>query len=272
MKELSIVMAYHNRPSQLELTLRTILRQYSDDIEIIVVDDASDKINDPGPVISKFNMDISVIRFNKLDKTWMNPCIPYNAGFRRATGRLVMIQNPECFHVGNVIQWARQWTTKNRYMTFSCYNSTIDEFRRIEPLVRGSMHGEQLESEVLRLININSSDKVRPNTEDKYWFNHPTIHPVKYHFCSVMTRDNLFDMGGFDERYADGYCWDDNEFLWRVQKKGLEVIIVGPEHGFVIHQWHEKGPLRGACSQWHHNKWLYENVTKKSSLYKVGCI
>lgn len=272
MKEISIVMAYYNRTEQLELTLRTIRRQYTDDIEIIIVDDASEPDRAARLVTEHFDMDINLIEVQKSDRTWINPCIPYNIGFGHSTGRLVVIQNPECLHVGNVINWARQYTTPNRYMTFSCYNSVLDEFNVFRSILRQPCSDEEIQERIMRVIKINQHGRVRPITDDEYWFNHPTIHPTQYHFCSVITRDNLFDLGGFDERYANGYCWDDNELLWRVKQKGLEVIIVGPEHGFVVHQWHDKGPLRGACKQWYANKWLYDNVTKESGIYKVGCL
>lgn len=272
MKELSIVMAYHNRTEQLELALRTIHRQYTDDIEIIIVDDASDAGRTADVVTGHFDMDIKVVSIAKVDKTWINPCMPYNIGFRNSTGRLVIIQNPECLHVGNVIQWARQYTTPNRYMTFSCYNAVREEFDVLRSMLPQHLLGDKLDSEIRKSIRTDLSIKVRPKTEEEYWYNHPTLHPTRYHFCSVMTRESLFDLGGFDERYADGYCWDDNEFLHRTIKRGMEVLTVGPEHGFVVHQWHEKGPLRGACKQWYANKWLYENVTMKSGLYRVSGI
>ncbi|WP_435523778.1 glycosyltransferase family 2 protein [Chryseobacterium indoltheticum] len=43
-------------------------------------------------------------------------------------------------------------------------------------------------------------------------------------------------MGGFDERFAKGIAFDDNEFLYRVNLKGLEVQIV--EDPIVLHQNH----------------------------------
>jgi len=273
MKELSIVMAYHNRTEQLELALRTIRRQYTDDIEIIVVDDASDEGRTADLVARKFSsMDIKVLTISKADKTWINPCVPYNVGFRHATGRLVMIQNPECLHIGNVIAWAREYTTPNRYLTFSCYSSTRDEFNSLRAMLHQDWPNDLLDGSITRWLHMETTTNVRPDKPPEVWFNHPKLHPVRYHFCSCITHENLLDLGGFDERYADGYCWDDNELLHRILKKGLEGIIVGPEHGFVVHQWHEKGPLRGACPQWHANKWLYENVTMKSQNYKVGCL
>lgn len=272
MIDLSIVMSYYNRREQLELTLRTIRRQYTDDIEIIVVDDGSDDDGTALPIARHFDMNIKVVTLTKQEKTWINPCVPYNVGFRHATGRLVMIQNPECLHVGNVIDWARKWTTPERYVTFSCYSSDCHEFDRLRSLLLQYQSDDRLEPSILQIVRSDLNVLMRPGTNNELWFNHPTIRPVKYHFCSCITRENLLDLGGFDERYAEGYCWDDNEFLHRIQKKGLGAIVVGPEHGFVVHQYHHKGPLRGACPQWHANRWLFENVTTKSNCYRVGCL
>lgn len=34
------------------------------------------------------------------------------------------------------------------------------------------------------------------------WYNHSVTNPKGYHFCSAITRKNLYDLGGFDERFA----------------------------------------------------------------------
>ena len=93
---ISIVMSYHDRRKQLLKTLDSI--HYFGDPEIIIVDDASDeRIEDiPG---------ITVIRIEPGQKTWINPCIPFNIGFARAKGDMIIIQNPECIHIGDILKY-----------------------------------------------------------------------------------------------------------------------------------------------------------------------
>ena len=53
MKLVSIVMAYHNRPVQLALTLKSIERSsLKRDVEIIIVDDVSDDDKKASSVVS----------------------------------------------------------------------------------------------------------------------------------------------------------------------------------------------------------------------------
>ena len=70
------------------------------------------------------------------------------------------------------------------------------------------------------------------------WYNHGIYRPCAFHFCSGITRKNLIELNGFDESYANGICYDDNEFLYRINLKGLKIIF---ENDFKsIHQYHEK--------------------------------
>jgi GT2 family glycosyltransferase len=49
-------------------------------------------------------------------------------------------------------------------------------------------------------------------------------------------KTDLDKVGGFDERYAKGISYDDDDFLYRVNDKGLSIKIVNDP--FVIHQYH----------------------------------
>jgi GT2 family glycosyltransferase len=68
------------------------------------------------------------------------------------------------------------------------------------------------------------------------WLNHNKYRQSYFHFCSAITKENLNLLDGFDEKYAMGIGYDDNDFLIRVRKLGLKVEIV--DNVSVIHQWH----------------------------------
>ena len=75
----------------------------------------------------------------------------------------------------------------------------------------------------------------------KGWYNHPSLslppEARHLHFCSVIHRNNLDILMGFDENYKDGSWYDDNEFLFRV-KKFLKCSFL---ESLVIHQFHNIG-------------------------------
>jgi len=262
-------MAYNNRVQQLWLTLKSIRKQFCKDVEVIVVDDGSDVDQLASKVVSNFkDMEIKTTLLQKEKKTWVNPCIPFNIGLREAKGDIIIIQSPECIHIGDVLGYVRRSLTSKNYLTFSCYSTSRHEHSKLGVLI--NTPDSLLEKEVLKIVSLFKSNGSANHASEDCWFNHPTFCPNQYHFLSAITRENLQDLGGFDERYGTGYCWDDNEFLWRVKQKGLCVQIVAPEHGFAIHQWHEKGALRGTCPEWYKNKAMFEEITKKSPTYHVS--
>ena len=70
------------------------------------------------------------------------------------------------------------------------------------------------------------------------WYNHPIQRPSGYHFCSAIQKNILNEVGGFDNRLQWGYAFEDDLFLHNVRQKA-KLIIIPPEKGWVLHQYHE---------------------------------
>ena len=67
-------------------------------------DDNSNDENRLEEEIKQFTFSIKLIVISKEEKgDRINPCIAYNRGFAEATGEIIMIQNPECYHQGDII-------------------------------------------------------------------------------------------------------------------------------------------------------------------------
>ena len=49
------------------------------------------------------------------------------------------------------------------------------------------------------------------------WFSHSHHAPNRYHFANLMSRRLFDEVGGFDEEYRDGYCFDDPDFVERLE-------------------------------------------------------
>jgi GT2 family glycosyltransferase len=71
---------------------------------------------------------------------------------------------------------------------------------------------------------------------DSGWYNHPVYRPVKHHFCSAISANNLRLLNGFDERFCDGVAYDDDYFVEQIKRLGL--TIEETEQPFVFHQFH----------------------------------
>jgi hypothetical protein len=82
-----------------------------------------------------------------------------------------------------------------------------------------------------------------------------------------MFRSDVERVGGFDERYAPGLAYEDDEFLARVKRAGITVQII--DNPFVVHQKHKRTDYgAGHRRAYDMNKALFETVTKPGAFIK----
>ena len=220
--KVSIVMAYHNRKKQLLNTLQTI-RNSKHYVEVIIIDDASDENQRIEFLHTMPGINIHLERINKNEKTWHNPCIPFNMGFKKASGDIIIMQNAECMHVGDVIDYAVKNVVPGKYISFACYSADKEKSELIGK--------EDIDSIIKPFNNAHPSADCQNG-----WYNHSIYNPNAFHFTSAITMKDLEELGGFDERYADGIGYDDMDLIARIRRKGMSVEIV--DDPYVIHQAH----------------------------------
>ena len=261
-QKISIVMSYYNRKAQTLKTLDGFENKYAGkyNFEVVIVDDNSDDDNSLILDIKKYSYPINLIVISKEEKgTRVNPCIAYNRGFERAQGDIVLIQNPECYHVGNILGHVHDNLKEQDYYTYSCFSTNSHELT--EELLK-SENKSQLINDVSFLSR---NEKLSIN-----WYNHPTEKKSLYHFCSAIYKSKLDLIGGFDKRFARGLCFDDDELLLSIKYNlKLNIKIIDHNICFVIHQFHglsvstncdiqnDDHPIK---SKWLINKKLYETL------------
>jgi GT2 family glycosyltransferase len=246
-------MAYYNRRKLLELTLESIARSEYKDYEIIVVDDASTERIDDLPV--------RVVRVEPKDKWYHNACMPLNMGIREAKGDVVLIQNPECVHVHDVLTYVDKYICSDNYISMSCYS--MDE--NMTKYLKGCMTPDY--DSFLEWFKTLPQQSVNNYIG---WYNHSVYRPVHFNFCCAITKKNLNILGGFDERYANGTGYEDDDFIDRIKRLGLKLIIA--DDISVIHQWHPKvydinNPIHAAMFK--KNGRLHQQ-TKRESIIHVN--
>jgi glycosyltransferase involved in cell wall biosynthesis len=263
--KISIVTAYYNRKNLFYNTLRSIESLVSkDSVEIIVVDDASREEERIESFVDKFDLDLKIIRIEQKDKWWTNPCIPFNIGFKNATGDVIIIQNPECIHMGNIIKFVEENIQDNVYLNFGCYS--IDE--KLTRKITNSIQPDFNKVKVNNLIYPTNNCSIVADGETA-WYNHSKYRPHQLHFCSAITKNNLVELGGFDERYADGIGFDDNEFLLRIKRKNMLIKMI--DNPFVLHQYHYSGTPMSQQNRllFGKNGKLYYNISQNEKNIKI---
>lgn len=251
--DFSIVMGYYNRKPQLKRTLDKFKETYGCyKYEVVIVDDNSTPEHNLDELVKEYSYPINLIKITEEEKgSRINPCSVYNKGFREAKGKIVVIQNPECIHFGDLLGYLKSNIGHNDYFAFSAYNCTSVEFT--DNLLKN-----------IHLVNDPNFNK----QNNICWYNHPVTRPVHYHFCAAMLNDNLKMLGGFDEEFAKGAWFDDNEILLSISVNlGLKIQTLSPDVGFVVHQWHPRDAESKFTKEEHDaliqkNKVLYDSYVK----------
>ena len=253
--DFSIVMAYHNRKKQIIYTLNNFENEYVTKylFEVIIVDDNSSDENGLIDIINNYHFRIVYKIINKEEKgEFINPCIVYNKGFALSNARIIIIQNPECIHVTDILGSIKDINLSDNYYTIPVITSTsFTENDIIYQFIKNKIDKNDI---INYLENSNSTSQY---ASSKGWYNHWTYRSDdlrNLHFCSVIRKDHLDKLEGFDETYGKYLWYDDNEFKFRISKF---LNIIQLKNQLAIHLYHENG------SEFHCNKTDLIEVNKQ---------
>jgi hypothetical protein len=238
--KISIVMTYFNRITQLLHTLDTIeeTKYPKDLIEVICYDDRSDI----EPLIidtSKYSYNIKLIYANyEQDNKIINPSWSYNSAFKYITGEYVIIQNSECMHIGDIINYTYQNLkgVENKVISFPCWATANEK-------ISHELFDVRFDSNKIKNIVDNKWNLLVDYPENfKGWYNERYLRPECLHFCNALHINTFKKIGLFNTKLTEILGFDDNEYSQRIMfHNNIDFEI--PEHNyklFVIHQYHGK--------------------------------
>jgi glycosyltransferase involved in cell wall biosynthesis len=234
-------MTYYDRQHLLDNTLESFRQYDPTEFEIVIVDD-----NSPVDIVlSDYPFKITVIKLKEKPYVQNDPA--WNMGLAHALKSnpdVIIIQNPECYHNGDILSYAKRVTDKS-YIVFGCYSLGQGE-----------------------TVEIVRNDRCHYFDGDSGWYNHPVHNPRGLHFCSAITSKNLVKLNGFDERFSYGIGFDDDYLLHHVKCLGLEIEITAEP--FVFHPWHYDSPGHPDKGElFERNKNLYNALVKENNYRAV---
>lgn len=256
---ISIVTTYFNRRSQFINTLKSLEISKVKDFEVIAVDDCSDEDQRIDDLEKRFGF-LKTHRIQKENKWYDNPCIPFNIGFSLSSGDQIIIQNAECLHYSDILARTQENLDSNKYLSFATLSIDQSETQKIN-------NYSKIEDFIAN-FRFNAIKNTAAGVTQ--WYNHGVHRPSAYHFCSAITRQNLIKLNGFDELYASGIGYDDDEFLYRIKLKNLKIIFENQNIAFHQHHSPFNYMKHGAVSLQEKNKSLYKNLTQRCLSYRVN--
>jgi len=254
--KVSIVTTYYNRWPQTEATLKRFNKLYGGryGFEVIIVDDCSDEEHALTKEKLEFcDFNIKVVPMPP-EKEYCNPCVPFNTAFAHASGEIILIQNPECSHYDNILDDCIS-VKDNEYRVYNCFSADPEQT-------------EQIKASAPELENIFEGNKKSASRDGSFdsWYQHEQIRNHSLHFCAAIREEDLMDLQGFDQRYAKGVGYDDNEFLFRIKMKNMDITC---SDKVVYHQYHQGFCGNQSFKPETNNHHLLHQFTKNRKSYKA---
>jgi len=228
--DITICMSYFRRADLLRRTLLSVQCQNTEKaIEVVIVNDdvtSSELLTVCRQFINRPPfMNIRVFSTNRTYR-YRNQNWAMNCAIQRASAKYLIIQNPECFHVGNVIDGLWSQLVASQVDPFYCVKTlslTPDD----------NIWLSQREPEWLQRLDVLTSEFA--GRSEFVGRNNPRL----LCFCLGSTAAAIGKIGGFDEDIKEiGY--DDDLLAFHAQVNHFDCRILDLADYYVLHQDHQK--------------------------------
>ena len=226
----SIVCCYLDRCDQFIQFMKSLDYWYPDryDYEIILVVDSKTRIDDYERLKWLVKGDTRIKEHFYNNSNSLNPCRLFNFGVSKASGEYIIITNPETVFLGDILGGLDRGFDQHpdSYQVCACLDGEMYK----NPLVYTA----------------------------RGWYQHSVHNNRMFHFCSSLKKSLYEEFGGFDEHYALGCGYDDNDLVETI--KAAKIPFVVRDDILVLHQYHERNyqlsvEMAEGNKQYFLNKW-----------------
>jgi glycosyltransferase involved in cell wall biosynthesis len=227
MSKATLLIATRNRGIQLSHALNSIRAQNYENVDIIVIDDAS---TDNTPEILRQHKDIlDVSRIERKGGYRRNPGFVLNAGHTLARTNIVIEQGGEVCHLTDCVAPLISACRPGIVALATVYNGTAEEMRLLEKDIKEGRY-EFTKDAIPETIRTSGNrwvvPRVGPHQIQLYCGQE---RPAPFLFLGAIHREDFEAIQGYDEKRANGNDEDlANRLLW----KGVRFCFVGKAVAF----------------------------------------
>lgn len=229
----SILLPYHRRDQQLRCTLLSFRKHYAErnDYEVVIVEDRNNRSMKSEHIslmklIAEFH-DIDIRWVRGVDYVCCNPAPQFNIAATVSTGRYLVLSNPECTHYSNILEgFDQEFESEDCYVVCACLSVKSNSIDLNQPLPKGT------------------------------WYQNTKHRNAQLHFCSAINKAQFEAIGGFDNQYAKGMCFEDDDFRNKITDAGIPVVC--RDDLVSVHLQHSKSKPTNYSELHYINKKYYE--------------
>ena len=184
---LSVLLPVHDKPEAVIKAVADAIDLQGADQTVVVLDRTP-----PGNIGLMFDGRHAVIRLDG-PPGWRSPCISFNAGLAKVTGDITVITHSDIVHAPGNLARVREWMEARPAAYFA-------KVLESDPAAcTGPGHAGPV---------LCASDNARALT-----------------FCLAVPTAALRAIGGWDEAFQDGVCFEDDDLTARLWKHGLDFVF-----------------------------------------------
>lgn len=234
----SFIMPYIDRGGPLYNTLLSFDYHYGKrrDYEVVIVEDLKNSLDDKLhrellEVVKRFEQIYIVLLTSR--RECLNPAPAFNFGVSRSLGKYIILTNPECMHTKDILSEMDAIFNNDEWVYVICGCRESDVIRQGDHYTKLAYVEGQ-------------------------WFVHTKYNNRRLHFCSALHRETYLKVGGFDEEYARGIGYDDDDFRNTMWAAGVK--FVDRDDLLIYHQRHslnyqKSDELRDLNRKYYMRKW-----------------